>query len=78
MTDDEIKSLKSDSLKMIENKQQISQIDSSLEDYKKQIRSKFEYDTPSRLAFIRAASIISGLTLEYRNIYGIEAPYYDV
>lgn len=78
MTDDEIKSLKSDSLKMIENKQQISQIDSSLEDYKKQIRSKFEDDTPSRLAFIRAASIISGLTLEYRNIYGIEAPYYDV
>lgn len=67
-----------DSKQIITKKESVSSINTSLSDYEDNIQYMFEDDNLNRCVFLNNASILSGLTLEFRNIYGIEAPYYEI
>lgn len=68
----------SESEKILTQKDAISSLENSIPDYVDQARSKFNEDSLYRNKMVESALLSNALTLEFRNIYGIEAPYYDL
>ena len=68
----------SDSAKIIDQKDTITSLEESIPNYVEQARNKVQADSLYRERMVESALLASGLSVEFRNIYGIEAPYYDI
>lgn len=77
LTNDQ-KELIINSKRIIEEKEDITSLDESKGGYVESIKDAFKKDNINRIEFLKKNSIVAGLTLEFRNIYGIEAPFYDI
>lgn len=75
MTDREILDY---SANIVSVKDEIESGEAAKPDLDEQIRNKLKEDSINRSRFIDASLVLSGASKEYRNVFGIEAPYYDI
>lgn len=74
----EKKELITNSKNIIESKEEITSLENSKGGYIESIKEAFKKDNVNRIEFLKKNCIVAGLSLEFRNIYGIEPPYYDI
>lgn len=67
-----------DSAKILEWKEGINSVENSISDFVNQARAKFIEDSVFRERMVDSACLNAALSLEFRNIYGIEAPYFKI
>ena len=75
MTDREILEY---SKQIIDGKKEIENSDTAAPDLDDQVRNKFAEDTVNRARFIDSTLVIGGATKEFRNIFGVDAPHYEL
>lgn len=59
-------------------KSEIGTLDSAAPDLDEQVKEKFNADSVNRAKFIDATVIIGAATKEFRNVFGVDAPHYDL
>ncbi len=75
MTDKEILEY---SKQIIDAKTEIENSEATEPDIEDQIRNKFSEDSINRARFIDSTVIIGGATKEFRNVFGVDAPHYEL
>ena len=75
MTDKEILEY---SKQIIDAKTEIENSEATEPDIEDQIRNKFSEDSVNRARFIDSTVIIGGATKEFRNVFGVDAPHYEL
>ena len=75
MTDKEILEY---SKQLIDAKKEIENSEVAAPDFEEQVRTKFSEDSVNRSKFIDSTVVIGGATKEFRNIFGIDAPHYEL
>jgi len=64
--------------KIIDLKKNIEDSYSSEPDLEETINTKFSEDTVNRAKFVDSTLVIGGVATEFRNVFGIEAPHYEI
>lgn len=79
MADDDkkIKDARDISKKIIDSKEEINSLNSSDEKYKQALAEKYEADYANRQMFLKYNAEVTGLSIEFRNLYGIQPPIYE-
>lgn len=75
MTDKELLSY---SKQIVDVKSEIEDSETAKPDLEDQIRTKFTEDSINRAKFIESTLVIGAATKEFRNIFGIDAPHYEI
>lgn len=75
MTDKEILEY---SKQLAKYKSEIGTLDSAAPDLDEQVKEKFNADSVNRAKFIDATVVIGAATKEFRNVFGVDAPHYDL
>lgn len=78
LTDKEISAIKEDSESITSLKTEITNQITILDDFDSNIVSGLKADDIDRKAFLNSVSIINGLATEYRNVYGVEVPLFEL
>ena len=75
MTDKEILEY---SKQIVDKKTEIETSESAKPDLEDQIRSKFTEDSANRAKFIDSTLVIGAASKEFRNVFGVDAPHYEI
>ena len=75
MTDKEVLEY---SKQIIDAKKEIENSESAAPDLEDQVRNKFLEDSVNRARFIDSTLVIGGASKEFRNIFGVDAPHYEL
>jgi len=78
LTDKEISAIKEDSESITSLKTEITNQITILDDFDRNIISGLKTDDIDRKAFLNSVGIINGLATEYRNVYGVEVPLFEL